>query len=71
MLKLIAIHVLILHLVACFSYISIRFETNQWQTWVGERDLVDKPAGFIYMNAVYWAFQTSTTVGYGDFTIDT
>jgi CRP-like cAMP-binding protein len=41
------------------------------ETWVGKRNLVDETPGYQYFNAFYWAFQTVTTVGYGDFTIST
>ena len=40
-----------------------------YNTWVGKRDLVDSSIGYKYLNSFYWAFQTVTTVGYGDFTI--
>lgn len=46
-------------------------EENIHETWVGSKDLVDEPSSYKYWNAFYWAFQTVTTVGYGDFSIST
>ena len=36
------------------------------QTWVYAKGLVDAPPDLQYTNALYWAFATMTTVGYGD-----
>jgi hypothetical protein len=38
---------------------------------VGARGIVDETLGVRYFQSFYWAFQTVTTVGYGDFSIST
>jgi len=45
------------------------FNDNIHDTWVGGRDLVNESIAKKYLNAFYWAYQTVTTVGYGDFSI--
>ena len=55
------------HLMACFWYMAATFEDNIYDTWVGTRDVVNDTIGMKYANAFYWAYQTVTTVGYGDF----
>ena len=59
------------HLMACFWYMAATLEDNLFATWVGERGIVDSPKSYQYFNSFYWAFQTVTTVGYGDFTVQT
>ena len=71
MLKVIALQFFLVHLVACFWYLSATFEENMFATWVGARGIVDNSRDYKYFNAFYWAFQTTTTVGYGDFSVDT
>lgn len=61
----------LVHLMACFWYMAATLEENLHMTWVGGRNLVDDTASYKYWNAFYWAFQTVTTVGYGDFKIQT
>jgi CRP-like cAMP-binding protein len=61
----------LVHLMACFWYMAATLEENLHETWVGGKSLVDASASYKYWNAFYWAFQTVTTVGYGDFSIST
>lgn len=56
------------HLMACFWFLAASLEDNLFLTWVGARHLVDSSSPYQYLNSLYWAFQTVTTVGYGDFT---
>ena len=62
------------HLMACFWYMAATFEDNIYDTWVGNKgvvDLVEEKKDYVYFNSCYWAFQTVSTVGYGDFTMTT
>ena len=36
-------------------------------TWVAQKGVTDESEFFKYCLCLYWAFQTLTTVGYGDF----
>jgi len=47
------------------------FEDNIYETWVGGRGVIDSSPFEQYFESFYWAFQTVTTVGYGDFSIST
>lgn len=50
---------------------SASLEENIWDTWVAGRGVVDSEPIDKYFQAFYWAFQTVTTVGYGDFSVNT
>lgn len=71
MLQLLGSQVFLVHLMACFWFLFASFEENLYDTWVGARQLVDAESEIQYLNSFYWAFQTVTTVGYGDFSIST
>lgn len=71
MLYLLGSQLFLVHLMACFWFLFASFEDNMYLTWVGARNLVDANAEIQYLNSFYWAFQTVTTVGYGDFSIST
>ena len=71
MLNVLAVMFFLVHLMACFWFMAATLEDNLYDTWVGGRGLVDAAPGYQYLNAFYWAFQTVTTVGYGDFSIST
>jgi len=36
-------------------------------TWAGKAGLIDQEPNIQYLASLYWAFETLTTVGYGDF----
>ena len=55
------------HLFSCFFYLSAKMHDFSSNTWVYARDIVDSDVQTSYFVTLYWAFQTLTTVGYGDF----
>ena len=69
MLKFQLFSMFLIHLMSCIWFLVSTFENNLYLTWVGQRDLVGSTPLFQYSNAVYWAIQTITTVGFGDFTL--
>lgn len=71
MLKVLCIQIFMVHIMACIWFLFASLEDNLYETWVGSRDIVDSSMGHQYFESVYWAFQTVTTVGYGDFSIST
>ena len=71
MLNVLAFQIFLIHLMACFWYLFASFEENVYETWVGGRGIVDEAPNYQYFNSFYWAFQTVTTVGYGDFSLQT
>jgi hypothetical protein len=47
------------HLMACFWYMAATLEDNLYDTWVGEKgvvDLVEEKKDYVYFNSCYWAF---------------
>ena len=71
MLKVLFIQIFMVHIMACIWFLFASLEDNLYETWVGSRNIVDSSMGQQYFESVYWAFQTVTTVGYGDFSIST
>ena len=71
LLKTLAVQFFLIHLMACLWFFVATFEPNLYDTWVGSRDAVDADPEYQYFLSIYWAFQTVTTVGYGDFGIST
>lgn len=69
--QVLLIQLVLIHLIACFWYLSATFEDNIWDTWVGARGIPESDMFYKYLSAFYWAFQTVTTVGYGDFSVST
>lgn len=67
MLKVMSLTFFMIHLMTCFWYLAATFEESLFDTWVGGRGIVDSQKMYQYLNSFYWAFQTITTVGYGDF----
>jgi voltage-gated potassium channel Kch len=56
----------IVHMVACIWYASAEMRNFSPDTWVARQELLDASVEENYLTACYWAFQTLTTVGYGD-----
>lgn len=71
MLKVLSLSLFLIHLMSCFWYMGATLQEDIWGTWVGKAGIVDDEWIDHYVYAFYWAFQTVTTVGYGDFAIST
>lgn len=56
---------------ACFWYFQAKLNDFPSGCWVVDEGVLDATNGRKYMVAFYWAFQTLTTVGYGDVTVGT
>ena len=56
----------IVHFVACLWYAIAELNNFEADTWVARLDLNYESTPVKYSSAMYWAFQTLTTVGYGD-----
>ena len=65
--KILTLAGFLVHLFACFFYLVAKMYNFEPNTWVYQKDLQDQSGGFNWCRSVYWAFQTLTTVGYGDF----
>ena len=55
------------HLMACFWYLCAKMNDFAADTWVVNVGILDESTVMKYSRSMYWAFQTLTTVGYGDF----
>lgn len=58
--------IFIIHLIACCWYWTNYNAGFEPSGWVVRQGLLDGSVLHQYISAVYWAFQTFTTVGYGD-----
>ena len=68
MFKLFSYSVLCIHLFSCFFCLSAKLNNENSSTWVFRKDLdLQSSVGDLYIYSIYWAAQTLTTVGYGDF----
>jgi len=56
----------IVHFVACLWYAIAELNSFTDDTWVVRLGLMYSTIGHKYSTSMYWAFQTLTTVGYGD-----
>ena len=57
----------LVHVVSCLWFLSARMLDFGPQTWVLRMEMVDSSTRWQYCSAVYWAVQTLSTVGYGDY----
>ena len=56
----------IVHFVACLWYAIAELNDFESDTWVVRMDIMYDSIAKKYSTSMYWAFQTLTTVGYGD-----
>ena len=65
--KFIAYAFVLLHILACIWYLQARLQGHGRNTWTFNMELVDQEFLIRFVYSYYWAYQTLTTVGYGDF----
>lgn len=68
MCKLIIFIILITHWVACGWFLIGSWESTSGSSWLITKSLEEVSTRTQYMNSLYWAITTLTTVGYGDIT---
>lgn len=66
MYKLVIIIILITHWVACLWFTIGSWESNGENSWLIRNSLQSASMRTQYINSLYWAITTLTTVGYGD-----
>ncbi len=55
-----------LHLITCMWVVTSKMDDYHPDTWLVRTGAVDMPPTHQYLISLYWAFQTVTTVGFGD-----
>ncbi|NEQ39748.1 MAG: cyclic nucleotide-binding domain-containing protein [Okeania sp. SIO3I5] len=68
MCKLVIFIALITHWVACGWFLIGSLESRYGESWLINKSLESASTKTQYMNSLYWAITTLTTVGYGDIT---
>ncbi len=68
MFKLIIVIILITHWVACIWFMIGSWESTTGNSWLNSNSLESATRRTKYINSLYWAITTLTTVGYGDIT---
>ncbi|WP_287274949.1 MULTISPECIES: cyclic nucleotide-gated ion channel [unclassified Okeania] len=66
MYKLVILIILITHWVACIWFMIGSWEPNAENSWLIRNSLQSASIRTQYINSLYWAITTLTTVGYGD-----
>jgi len=66
LLKVSAVCALLIHLFACFYFLTAKLEQFSPNTWVYDKELLRYRPKDQYFRTIYWACQTLTTVGYGE-----
>ncbi|KAL7502499.1 hypothetical protein ACHAXN_000448, partial [Cyclotella atomus] len=65
LIKIVVTILVVTHMVGCFWYL-IGLLSSEEDGWVFRYGLILSPRDVQYVAAMYWAFSTLTTVGYGD-----
>ncbi|NET41573.1 MAG: cyclic nucleotide-binding domain-containing protein [Okeania sp. SIO2B3] len=68
MCKLVILIILITHWVACIWFMIGSWKSNAENSWLISNSLQSASRRTQYINSLYWAITTLTTVGYGDIT---
>lgn len=55
------------HLVSCLWYFIAKIDEFNEDTWVYRMKKQDEGVSHIYLECLYWSFQTLATVGFGEF----
>lgn len=67
MMQSLIIAIFSVHVIACFWFLSARFDDFSPSTWVYRKGLIDNTTFWQYSHSLSWAIQTLVTVGYGDY----
>ncbi|MEB3341919.1 ion transporter [Okeania sp.] len=68
MFKLVILIILITHWVGCIWFVIGSWESSHGSSWLISKSLDSASTTTQYINSLYWAITTLTTVGYGDIT---
>lgn len=73
LIQLLMLGIYLMHIFSCFWNLNAKIygdmedPKQQASTWIARRGETDSSVGHLYILGLYWALQTITTVGYGDF----
>ena len=54
------------HIISCLWVMTSKIDNYNENTWLFRKGVVNASGADQYLFAIYWAFQTLTTVGFGD-----
>lgn len=61
------VYVLIsVHIISCLWVMTSKVDNYNEDTWLYRKNAISATGADQYLFAIYWAFQTLTTVGFGD-----
>jgi hypothetical protein len=66
MLKTIGFIIFVTHIMSCFWFLQAKMADFPSSCWVVRKKMLYDNPGRQYLVSFYWAFQTLTTVGFGD-----